>query len=61
MSDVAKKVETLMEAMPLGLPVVATDCPCGGPAEVIKSHAPDKPLPETAFTYPDTYDDYGRG
>ena len=27
----------LMEAMALGLPVVATDCPCGGPATIIKN------------------------
>lgn len=26
----------LMEAMAMGLPVVATDCPCGGPATLIK-------------------------
>ena len=26
----------LLEAMALGMPVVATDCPCGGPAEVIQ-------------------------
>lgn len=27
----------LMEAMALGLPVVATDCPCGGPATLIEN------------------------
>ena len=26
-----------MEAMALGLPVVATDCPCGGPATLIEN------------------------
>lgn len=29
---------TLLEAMALGLPVVATDCPCGGPATVIHNY-----------------------
>lgn len=28
---------TLIEAMLLGLTVIATDCPCGGPAELIQS------------------------
>lgn len=28
---------TIMEAFALGIPVVATDCPCGGPAELIQN------------------------
>lgn len=27
----------LMEAMAMGLPIVATDCPCGGPGEIIQN------------------------
>lgn len=28
---------TIIEAMALGIPVVSTDCPCGGPAELIEN------------------------
>lgn len=28
---------TLIEAMALGIPSISTDCPCGGPAELIKN------------------------
>jgi len=28
---------SLMEAMSLGLPVIATDCPCGGPKSLVKN------------------------
>lgn len=31
----------LMEAMALGLPIVATDCPCGGPATLIENEKTD--------------------
>ena len=52
----------LLEAMALGMPCVATDCPCGGPAEVIRSAIMSGDVPETAYTYADTYDNYsGRG
>ena len=34
-SDTEGLPNTLIEAMILGVPVVSTDCPCGGPADLI--------------------------
>ena len=48
----------LMEAMALGLPCVATDCPCGGPAEVIRSAVMPGEVPVTKYTYAESYDAY---
>lgn len=35
-SDTEGMPNSVMEAMALGIPVVSTDCPCGGPAELIQ-------------------------
>ncbi|MCR5595925.1 MAG: glycosyltransferase [Lachnospiraceae bacterium] len=35
-SDTEGMPNTLLEAMSLGVPCISTDCPCGGPAELIK-------------------------
>lgn len=36
-SDYEGMPNALIEAMSLGMPVIATDCPCGGPAELIQN------------------------
>lgn len=37
-SDFEGMPNALMEAMALGIPSISTDCPCGGPSELIKNN-----------------------
>lgn len=61
----------LMEAMALGLPIVATDCPCGGPRTIMKDKEDGLLIPikdqkalEDGINYlienPDIAEEYGR-